>query len=315
MNDINTTSRARVTTDWATVPPCDNGRTHGLCVRRNGELIVFAQDHDAILHYAADGTFKARYGGDDWLAAHGLTYQLDRGKEVLWLTDNESGRVAKTSVFGQTLLDIPPPNYTAPDSDAKGLGGYAPTWALQSQRDRTIWLADGYGQFVVHRMTDDGKRIQTLTGEEGAGRFNCPHGLAQDDQGRVYIADRGNHRIAIYDADGTFIQAHDDLCHSPCGFDLKHGLIVIPELLGSIKLFDQDWRLIHEIGRHDRIQAHIDEQGELQQKVPDGWPNVPHESIPTGSFNSPHAACFGNNGEAYVAEWILGGRVSRIDFE
>lgn len=305
-----------INADWARVPPGINGRTHGVCVARDGSVIVFAQTRDALLHFDAEGQLKARHGGDGWLAAHGLTYQVHDGRETLWLTDHTSGRVAKTTLTGEVIHELAPSRYV--DLHDAGDGGradhgYAPTCAIEDYESGTIWVADGYGQFVVHQYDRHGALIQTLNGVEGAGRFNCPHGLTLDETGRLWIADRGNRRIAIYDSQGRFIEAHEELCHSPCGFDYTRERIVVPELFGSLKLFDRDWNLVTEIGKHPDIRIDIDASGALQQQTPDGWPNVDPATIPASSFNSPHAACFGTNDEIYVVEWILGGRVSRID--
>ena len=72
-----------------------------------------------------------------------------------------------------------------------------------------IWVADGYGQYLVHRYSADGTYIQTLSGEEGAGRFNCPHAVFIDRrhaQPEVWVADRGNGRIQVYSLDGSFLR-------------------------------------------------------------------------------------------------------------
>ncbi|MEQ9455503.1 MAG: hypothetical protein RLN76_13035 [Phycisphaeraceae bacterium] len=90
-------------------------------------------------------------------------------------------------------------------------------------------------------------------------------------------------------------------------------MIAIPELYGSIKLFDRKWQLIGEVGRNTDIEIEITPSGEMNRSMPAQWPNVDRSTIPSNSFNSPHGLCFGHDDEVYVVEWILGGRISRID--
>src|SRR5437868_359136 len=70
-----------------------------------------------------------------------------------------------------------------------------------------VWVADGYGRHLVRRFDARGRHVQTLTGEEGVGRFDCPHGVALDrrrGEPELYVSDRANARIQVYDVEGRF---------------------------------------------------------------------------------------------------------------
>ena len=70
-------------------------------------------------------------------------------------------------------------------------------------RRRRTWR----GQQRAHREILEGRQIHHDLGKEGSapGEFDIPHALAFDSKGRLFVADRGNNRIQIFDQDGKFI--------------------------------------------------------------------------------------------------------------
>jgi hypothetical protein len=298
---------------WARVPTglagMGNARTHGVCVSAEGTLIVFAQCPDGILHFDVDGRLVAQHGGDDWRFAHGLTYVHDERGEHLWLTDERpDGRVAMTTLTGEVVREVAPIAVTHPDAVA---GGYKPTWAAEEPDRRRVWVADGYGQSLVHRIGEDGTPDLTLTGEEGAGRFRCPHAIAIDTRGgkepELYVADRDNGRIAVYSTQGRYLRKleHAEM-RRPSSFAFRGAFMLVADLHASLCIYDgDDEPVVAELGEHREACV----WGE-------GWPNyhvtAEADRITPGRFNSPHAGCFGPNGSIYVVEWMLGGRITKL---
>ena len=77
---------------------------------------------------------------------------------------------------------------------------------------RHIWIVDGHrgGNNRLIRFSSEGKFISAWGGGVGSesaepSRFNDPHGLAIDSQGRIFVADRGNNRIQIFDSEGNYV--------------------------------------------------------------------------------------------------------------
>ena len=68
-----------------------------------------------------------------------------------------------------------------------------------------IYVSDGYGNSRIVKIAKDGTWVKAV-GTHGSGpdQFNTPHGIATDAQGNVYVADRGNSRIQVYDTDLNF---------------------------------------------------------------------------------------------------------------
>ena len=299
--------------DWAKIPAAGrkNGRTHAIVASKSGNILVFHQATPAVLVHDRNGTLLSSWG--DFPGAHGMTLVEEGDREYLWLTDQNSSQVIKTTLDGQEVASLEPPAHPAYDD---GKEKYVPTWAAQNPQTREVWVGDGYGASLVHRFSSDGEYEMTIDGDEGAGRFRQPHGInfcIGANGPELFITDRANQRIVVYDGEGKFIRS-GMTTHSPCCFDFLDNQIVVPELFTGVKILDRDsLELIDEIGASDRVQTNPD--GEWWPPlVPDGWPNLAEtEHIRPGFFNSPHGACFSPNRDVYVAEWIIGGRIIKLE--
>ena len=176
-----------------------------------------------------------------------------------------------------------------------------------------IWVADGYGQSLVHRYNRDGEYLASISGQEGAaGAFACPHGLWIDTrkpEPELYIADRTNHRIQVYDLEGQYKRALGaEKLISPSAFARQGEALIVAELHARLAILDPADRLICYLGRNEPVS-----KGE-------GWPNrLDAHGIPTrtdrlesGRFNSPHGIAVDAEGDIYVTEWLIGGRTTKL---
>jgi DNA-binding beta-propeller fold protein YncE len=73
--------------------------------------------------------------------------------------------------------------------------------------DGNIYITDGYINSRVAKFDRNGDWV-TSWGErgDGPGQFNTPHSIAIDRQNNVYVGDRTNRRIQVFDADGKFLR-------------------------------------------------------------------------------------------------------------
>lgn len=293
--------------DWIKIPETPtggtNGRTHGVVVTEAGTVMVFHQASPAVLHYCPDGGLLGAWG-ERFAGAHGMTLVKEGDTEYLWLADETSGEVVKTTLKGKTVQSL-----ERPDIPFYETAKYSPTWvAVNEERlggNGDVWVADGYGASCIHRYDKTGRYVSTITGIEGkAGPLNCPHGIcfdARHGQPELYIADRGNMRVQVYDADGRFRRAFgQDILTSPCGFAVHGPYLFIPELYGRITVLDEYDQLVCYLGAGESVRR------------TKGWPNVPGYMLEPGTFNSPHAMAADKDGNLYVVEWIVGGRVTKL---
>ncbi len=80
------------------------------------------------------------------------------------------------------------------------------------------YISDGYINSRVAKVDKDGNWLKSW-GERGngPGQFNTPHSIAVDAKNNIYVADRGNHRIQVFDSDGNFERADRDRCAGAAG--------------------------------------------------------------------------------------------------
>jgi sugar lactone lactonase YvrE len=181
-------------------------------------------------------------------------------------------------------------------------------------------VADGYGSSIVYRFDSEGNPLATLTGEEGGGRFLCPHSVYIDRRpgknAELYIADRENRRVQVYDLDGNYLRmVGESFLSSPSGFAQWGELLVIAELYARLALLDANDELVGYIGAGTP-------PGEIHA-WPDrpGWPNAldgtgravsaPHD-LQEGHLNSPHSLAVDADGNLYVSEWLIGGSYTAL---
>ena len=292
--------------NWVRFPDTELGRQdlahHGVVVTESKEVIMFHEGGPAVLVFDTEGVLLRSW--DTTLTnAHGMDLVKEDGSEYLWMADNKSGQVVKTDLQGQTVMNI-----QRPDISVYREGEYKPTWVAVNQErwggNGDVWVADGYGQSHVHRYDKRGEYISSINGEEGAGRFVSSHGVFIDTrkpEPELYVADRTNRRVQVYDLDGKFKRVFgSDFLTSPSGFIIIGDLMGVVELKASIKLLDMDDSLVATLGGNDGA-AEIG-----------GWPDTPPEHIHPGKFNSPHGAAADADGNLYVVELMTGGRVIKL---
>jgi DNA-binding beta-propeller fold protein YncE len=159
-----------------------------------------------IQKFDATGKFVRAFGANMFNFPHG--FYAD-GEGNVWVSDEraKNGKgavVVKFSPQGQVLLTLGKP----------GMPGNTPGFfdgpsGVVVAPSGDIYVADGHGGTTNDRIVKfakDGKFI-TAWGKHGkaAGEFDTPHGIALDSAGRVYVADRANNRVQIFEPDGKFV--------------------------------------------------------------------------------------------------------------
>ena len=291
---------------WAQVPAdITLGYTHGVVVDKQGLVHIFNQSPHAVLTFEPDGKFVSawdEFPSDRFLGAHGMTLVEEDGQELLWLTDQKSCEVVKTTLSGETVLSIARPQSYDPDQ------GYSPTWVAQAP-DGRIYVADGYGSSWVSVYDKAGKFLSSFNGSEGGGKFACPHGVwigvreaaTGLTEPVLYVTDRGNSRVQVYDLDANFIKSYYQ--DHPCCFSQgPGGLMLVPDLYAFINIYDEN---------DDLVVGQLCSNQHAVARKP-GWPNVPHEQRVEGKFNSPHGGTFDADRNIYIVEWIEDGRITKL---
>ena len=159
-----------------------------------------------ILKFDENGNLAKSFGAGMFVLPHGLS--VDRAGNV-WVTDGvgkdgKGHQVFKFSPDGKLLMTLGKAGVAGSGPDEFN----APSAVLVAPNG-DIFVADGHGGDTNARIVKfdpAGKFIKTW-GRKGTapGEFDIPHALAMDTRGRLFVADRRNNRIQIFDQEGNFI--------------------------------------------------------------------------------------------------------------
>jgi DNA-binding beta-propeller fold protein YncE len=156
-----------------------------------------------------------------------------------------------------------------------------------------LYISDGYGNARVHKFSPNGKLLFSW-GEPGTdpGCFNIPHNICCDADGWVYVADRENHRVQVFDGNGKYESQWVNM-HRPSGLYMEprsQGRFYIgeigPDMAVNIDLPNCGPRV--SIYNHD---------GELLARL-----GHAHAGLDPGQFVSPHGLAVDSRGDIYVGE-------------
>ncbi len=139
------------------------------------------------------------WGANYFIMPHGL--MVDKQGNI-WLTDVALHQVFKFNHNGKLLLKLGVANVPGNDSSHFNL----PTDVAMAD-DGTFYVSDGYGNSRVVKFSSTGKYIKSW-GSYGKnpGQFIIPHGIAIDKNNTIYVADRQNNRVQLFDTSGNFIK-------------------------------------------------------------------------------------------------------------
>ena len=203
---------------WAKLPPGMRlGEVAGIAIDRRDRVFVFNRGPDPMVVLDRDGNFLSSWGRDLFRRAHGVHIGPD---DAIYCTDEGSHSVCKCTLDGRLLMRIGVPDRPARAMSCKPFNRCTHT-ALAPNGD--IYVTDGYGNAAVHKFAPDGRWLRTW-GSPGSdpGQFNLPHNIHCDADGLVYVADRENHRIQVFDGEGRHVAQWHDL-HRPSALFMTPG--------------------------------------------------------------------------------------------
>lgn len=213
--------------DFLKLPPdIYLGEAAGVAVNSKGHIFVFSRGNSTGAAYGASAAQLLEFGPDGkylreighnlyaWSFAHAV--RVDK-EDNIWVADKGSDMVIKFTpegrvamVFGRKqeasdegtgpVKHVKPP---LPPMDGMFRQVTDMTWDAAGN----TYISDGYINSRVAKVDKNGKWLMSF-GEPGSGpgQFNTPHSIVADAQGNIYVADRGNRRIQVFDGDGKFLR-------------------------------------------------------------------------------------------------------------
>ncbi len=229
--------------------------------------------------------------------AHCLYWSKEHDQEYIYWTENKTKakdgprdgkRVYKTDMRGKILFEIG--NVAKETSTSQKFEWESPTdVAVAPNGD--IYVVDGYGSQRVTRFDKNFKEVRTIGGRgKENGKFNICHGIwvttFEDHEPEIYIADRANGRLQVFDLELNHKRNVGDVRNPCCFYQYKDNLY-IPDLASRVTIIDKD----------DKLVAHLG----------DGKSKLDNRTNPA-MFAAPHAMCVDSKGDLYVVEWVDFGR-------
>lgn len=265
-----------------------------VAVDADDRVYVCSRGEHPILVFEADGRFVTAFGEGQFTRAHGVTIGPDG---LVYCADDSGHCIRKYTRDGQRLDTLGTPDRPSPRFSGQPLN--LPTKVAFDPATDACYVADGYGNARVHKYAASGEHLLSW-GAFGCdpGQFNLVHSVCTDDQGRVYVADRENHRVQVFDGEGNYLDQWNDM-HRPCGLCIRDGLAYVGQLPTHLGV-NADYPNIGAcVSVHD-LQGHrLVRLGDI------------HVGEGPGQFTSPHGVAVDSTGAIYVAEvsWTAyGGR-------
>jgi hypothetical protein len=281
----------RMVHDWAKLPPgwTMGSDVAGVAVDHRDNVYVFARGAEhPMMVFDHDGNFQRSWGeGGMFNRPHAVSFGAD---ECIYCTDDGNHTVRKFSLEGKLLLEIGVPDQPAAKFSGQPFHRCTHT-ALSPQGD--IFVSDGYGNARIHKYSPDGKLIMSW-GDFGIGKgeFNLPHNISSDPDGWLYVADRENHRVQVFDQNGRFETQWHEL-HRPCAIctEAKSKPLSFISEAGPQLYANLDFP---NLGPRICI---VDHQGTILARIADNG-----YGIQTNQLLAPHGIAFDSRYDIYVAE-------------
>jgi streptogramin lyase len=213
--------------DFLKFPPdLHLGEPSGVAVNSKGHIFVFNRGNTSgpaygaaaaqLLEFGPDGKFLREIGKNLYAWSYAHTVRVDKDDNI-WAVDKGSDMIIKFNPAGRVVMvfgrkkeaseesavpweRVNPPR---PAVDGQFRQPTDVTWDTQGN----IFISDGYVNSRVAKFDKNGDWVKSF-GEPGNGpsQFNTPHSIAADAKGNIYVADRGNRRIQVFNPDGGLLR-------------------------------------------------------------------------------------------------------------
>ncbi len=244
-------------------------------------LLVFNRGRDPLVEFDADGAFVRSWGQGQYVRPHGMRVDPDGN---IWTTDVSGHTVRKMGPDGEVLMTLGEHGEAGEWGEAESSGRLMEPTDLAFGLEGEVYVIIGHGQGPPAVLKfDSAGTLLTTWGSQGTGpgEFDTPHSIVVDSEGLVYVADRQNRRVQIFDEDGTYISERQ-YKGLPCGLFIADDeqMYMVSGFSGEILRLDEDGKAIGAAGQ-------------------------PGEGL--GEFGEAHYMTIAPNGDIYVADTVKPG--------
>ena len=259
------------------------GDSSDAAVNSRDEVHVFSRSAHPLTIWDTEGNFISSWGEGMFSAnPHGIYIAPN---DNVWLVDRDYHTATEHAPDGTLLRTLG--HKLAPSPSVIGEPFNMPS-GLAVAPNGEIFVSDGYGGHRVHKFSSDGQLLLSW-GRQGAGpgEFALLHNIWVDGRSRVFVCDRENNRIQIFDDQGNYLEQWDDL-QAPGDLWIRDDVVYVVEQGGACAV--SIW-------------------------TPEGEPITRwsgNEGPGKGTLSSPHGICVDSRGDIYVTEIIRAQRVQKF---
>ena len=279
--------------DWAKIPEgFDLGECADVAVDSKDQVYFHVKGPHPIVVFDQHGNFLTSWGHDIFEGAHGIAIGPD---DSIYTADAGHHVIRKFTTDAELLWE-----YRSESPRYSGNPFNRPAQVAVSPLSGDLFVADGYGNARIHRLTPNG-RLKYSWGEPGTrpGELVLPHNLLVDKEENIYVADRENHRVQIFSARGKLLDLWPNIWRAAGLAMDSDGNIYVAEMPPHTFIWDSP-NTGHAISVFDKNGVLLTRSGE------------PRLGDFPGQFTAPHGIAVDSCGDVYICEMpmsILGQEV------
>ena len=216
-----------------------------------GHLWVLNRGPQPVMEFDENSKFVRSLGEGLFTRTHGL--RLD-GDGNIWVTDVGAHIVVKLSPQGQTLLTLGAKGQAGEWNEAEQSRRLMEPNDLAFGRNGDIFVVQGHtpgrGDPRVLKFDKNGNFIKSWGGHGAEpGKFDVAHGIAIDSKGQLWVADRENERIQVFDQDGAFVREMK-YAGLPCALEIGDRYIyMVNGFAGQLLRLDLNGMVVAAVGK------------------------------------------------------------------
>jgi hypothetical protein len=276
------------------------GPTHGgVVIDRAGNIYTSA--NRGVYVFSPDGKVVRKFLGKKYSNIHDLEIRKEADDEFIYAARNADAEGIKFhSVTGDIVLKLP-----FPEESGLKLKRFNPT-AITVAPNGDIILSNGYASNHIFKFDKTGKYLMHF-GSKGNGlkQFNTAHGMTLDtryDPPRLLVCDRNHQpkgRLVHYSLEGKFIAEIITGLGMPTSAAVQGDFVAVPDLHGRLVILDKSNTIIAVLGHNADPRKRVNF-------------NVPQKDWIEGIFSGTHGSYWDKNGNLYVQDWNVSGRIMKL---
>ena len=276
------------------------GPTHGAVVIDKAGNIYTSADKGVVV-FSPDGKVIQEYLGDKYSRIHDMEIREEGEAEFIYGARNANAEGIKFNAHsGEIVLKLP-----FPEESGLKLKQFNPT-AITVAPNGDIFLSDGYASNHIFKFDKTGKYLKHF-GTKGneLKQFNTAHGMTLDTRynpPRLLICDRNHQpkgRLLHYDLDGNYIDEVVTGLGMPTSAAVQGDFVSVPDLHGRLVILDKNNTIIAVLGNNP-------------DPAKGASFGIPQKDWVEGVFSGTHGSYWDKEGNLYVQDWNVSGRIMKL---